>query len=113
MLFRVVPSFISFVCLLALSHLLEITCLSKGKDEGGKEAEWELSAVMASVVHVLYFLKISLKPVEMSAETHALLSPPARRSTPLLLGYFWQCDTMQEGEVTRVSSFLMESGELH
>ena len=53
MLFRVVLSFISFVCLLALSHLLEIVCLSKGKDEGGKEAEWELSAVTASLVHVL------------------------------------------------------------
>lgn len=75
-----------FVCLLALSHLLEIVCLSKGKGEGGKEAEWELSAVTASLVHVLYFLKMSLKLVEMSTEAHALLSPPAR--SPIALGIF-------------------------
>jgi len=48
---------------------------------------WVLSAVRTSLVHVLYFLKISLKPVEMrSAEIRALLSLPA--CSPTALGVF-------------------------
>lgn len=57
-------SFISFVCLMALSHLLEIMCLSEGKGEGGKEIEWELSPVSLSGSCSL-ILKISLKLVEI------------------------------------------------
>lgn len=64
LLFRVVLSFISFVCLMALSHLLEIMCLSEGKGEGGKEIEWELSPVSLSGSCSL-ILKISLKLVEI------------------------------------------------
>jgi len=53
----------------------------------GMRQSWVLSAVRTSLVHVLYFLKISLKPVEMrSAEIRALLSLPA--CSPTALGVF-------------------------
>lgn len=45
---------------MALSHLLEIVSLSKGKGEGGKEIEWELSSVRLSgscSLFLKYFLE--------------------------------------------------------
>lgn len=44
---------LSLVCLLALSHLLKTVCLSKGKGEGEREADWECSAVTVFLIHVL------------------------------------------------------------
>lgn len=41
---------------MALSHLLEIVCLSKGNGEGGKETEWELPSVSLSGSCSLFFL---------------------------------------------------------
>lgn len=70
---------------MALSHLLEIVCLSKRKGEGGKEIEWELSSVSLSGSCSL-FLNISLKLVETCAKVYALLSPPAH--SPIAFGIF-------------------------
>lgn len=82
MLFGVVLSFISFVCLLALSHLLEIVCLSKGNDDGGKETEWELfCSYSLSGSRSLFVLNVL-----EAGGTCALLSPPARG--PIALGIF-------------------------
>lgn len=81
-LFGVVLSFISFVCLLALSHLLEIVCLSKGNDDGGKETEWELfCSYSLSGSRSLFVLNVL-----EAGGTCALLSPPARG--PIALGIF-------------------------
>lgn len=46
---------LSLVCLLALSHLLEILRLSKGTGEGGKEAERDLTALTASLLRIIFY----------------------------------------------------------
>lgn len=65
---------------------------------------------LVSLVHVLYFFLISLKLVERCAKV--LLYSLLLHITPLLLGYFWQHDAMQEGKVTGLFSFLIENREL-